>query len=196
MKLIRKLGTRLSKGGHFISWAVFECPDCLQLVEKQLSHGKRDKSCGCTQYIKNKANFRHGMEGTKLYNKWKNMKSRCLNPNNKDYQNYGGRGITICNEWLEFIPFRDWSLSNGYIEDLEIHRVNDGNYEPGSCKWVTRTENMRDTRGNVIKNIEMANKIRYLDSTGKYTRKILAIRYNVSTSIINQIINNKIWKNT
>ena len=71
-------------------------------------------------------NMKHGGKGVKLYTVWGNMKDRCLNLNNHAYKDYGGRGITICNEWLEFTPFRDWALSNGYKENLQINRMKNG----------------------------------------------------------------------
>ena len=68
-------------------------------------------------------NFIHGYRYTKLYQIWNKMKQRCLNPKATHYENYGGRGITICTEWLEFIPFRDWALSNGYKENFKIAEI-------------------------------------------------------------------------
>lgn len=148
MKLIRKLGTRLSKSGRLESWAIFWCDFCKQEVEKELSQGKRDKSCGCIHNKgKNNPNYKHGGKGTRLYNTWAQMKGRCLNFNIIQYKDYGGRGITVCDEWLKFNPFRDWSLSNGYADNLEIDRKeNDGNYEPSNCRWVTRKENLKNKR--------------------------------------------------
>lgn len=69
------------------------------------------------------------------------MRSRCLTASNKDYGNYGGRGITVCKEWDDFSVFRSWALSNGYKEGLSIDRKNnDGNYEPSNCRWATAHE--------------------------------------------------------
>jgi len=186
MKLLRKLGTRISKKGHLESWAIFKCPDCLQEVERQLSNGKRQESCG---------NHQHGESDTKLHGVWVSMKQRILNPKVHNYKDYGGRGITICNEWLEFIPFRDWALANGYKEDLQINRIlNDGNYKLSNCEFIPQKENCRSRRGQKIKNIEMANEIRDLDKTGKYEQWELAIKYNVSQPTISLIINNKLWR--
>src|SRR3990167_10090542 len=179
MKRIRKLPTRLNKNGTPESWAIFWCDPCLQEVEKPLSDGKKCKSCGCTK-------IKHGEISTKLYRVWANMKQRVLNPNHKSYKDYGGRGITVCNEWLEFIPFRDWALSNGYAEGLRINRIfNDGNYEPSNCEWITQKENNRKKGSNKIKNIEMADEIRYLHKIKKYKRKELAKKYKVSIFTIN-----------
>ena len=145
--------------------------------------------------IDNKYNFKHGETETKLYDVWGSMKQRILNPKTKSYKDYGGRGITICPEWTnDYTKFKDWSLSNGYAEGLEIHRENDGNYEPNSCKWVTSTENMRDTRRMKIKSIEEANKIRALYATGNYSMRALAKKYNITSAHISNIINYKSWK--
>ena len=84
----------------------------------------------------------HGKTNTKLFNTWQNMKARCCNENNKNYSRYGGRGISVCKEWNEFVPFMDWSNNNGYEEGLSIDRVDvNGNYEPSNCQWITRSEN-------------------------------------------------------
>lgn len=199
MKFIKKLGTRLNKNGTPESWGEFLCPntECNKIVERPLSQGKRDKSCGCTKGIGTKNHFKHGGTNTRLYNIWSHIKGRIFDPKNNRYKNYGGRGITICDEWLEFIPFRDWSLNNGYTDTLTIDRWpnNDGNYEPSNCRWVTRTENLRNTTRNVIKSIEQANEIRELHNTGNYTQKELAEKYDVSKCTISYIVNNKTWVN-
>jgi len=187
MKLIRKLPTRISSTGKVQSWGVFWCDPCKQEVERRLDVGKTAKSCGCIV-------FKHGESGTKLYEVWKNMKSRILNPKSTGYKDYGGRGITVCTEWLEFIPFRDWALNNGYDESLEINRMfNDGNYEPSNCNFVPAKENSRCRRRQKIKNMEMADEIRALEKTGNYTQEELAEKYRVSHVTISNIINNKRW---
>src|SRR3989304_6870145 len=147
--------------------------------------------------IGNKHGFKHGGKGTKLYQVWINMKQRCYNINDNHFTNYGGRGITICPEWAnDYIVFRDWALNNGYLENLQINRIeNEDNYEPSNCNCVTAKENARNRRGQKIKNIEIANEIRVLYNTGNYTQKELAIKYGVHQGNISLIINNTIWKN-
>ena len=191
MELIREIESKRDKKDNLVKWGLYQCPNsvCNKEVERSFSNGKVAKSCGCL-----KGNIKHLGKNTKLYNVWISIKERCLNEKSQDYINYGGRGVTICNEWLEFIPFRDWSLSNGYKENLEIHRKNDGNYEPFNCIWVTHTENMRDTRGIKIKSIEEANEIRGLYATGNYTMRVLAKKYNITSSHISNIINYKSWR--
>ena len=144
----------------------------------------------------NNPNFKHGESKTRLYLIWHHIKDRCLNLNHKFYEYYGGRGITICPEWTnDYIKFRDWALSNGYKENLQINRINNnGNYEPNNCNWVTSADNCQNKRNNVIKNMEIANEIRTLHKTGLYTQKEIAEEYKVDFRIISKIINNKQWK--
>ena len=70
------------------------------------------------------------------------MKQRCNNPNKSNYERYGGRGIKVCKEWEEnFTAFETWALANGYSDSLSIDRIeNNGNYEPGNCRWATAKE--------------------------------------------------------
>ena len=111
---------------------------------------KHTKSCGCynKQLVKERST-KHGLGNTRLYRIWTNMKDRVVNIKNKSYKDYGGRGITLCNEWLDIHNFYNWALSNGYEEnkDLSIDRIdNDGKYEPSNCRWTTRVIQNRNRR--------------------------------------------------
>ena len=87
------------------------------------------------------------MYETKLYKVWTSMKCRCLNKKDKRYYDYGGRGITVCDEWLEFKSFMDWAYANGYNDGLAIDRIdNDKGYCPENCKWSTTKEQARNKR--------------------------------------------------
>ena len=109
------------------------------------------QSCGCyRREIANQISRTHGDAGkitTRLYNIWHSMKQRCLNKTDKDYKNYGGRGIKLCKQWHDYVAFKKWALAHGYRNDLQIDRINnEGNYTPNNCRWVTRKDNLRNTR--------------------------------------------------
>jgi hypothetical protein len=75
------------------------------------------------------------------------MIKRCTNPNCASYRNYGGRGISVCTEWRDFVRFQNWASSQGYEPGLTIDRIeNDGNYEPGNCRWATSSQQRRNSR--------------------------------------------------
>ena len=94
------------------------------------------KSCGCILRSPKTTELDKRLSGVHS-----NMKARCNNPNNTHYRHYGGRGITVCEEWQHVDKFREWAYNNGYKPGLTIDRIDvNGNYEPSNCRWVTMQE--------------------------------------------------------
>lgn len=95
-------------------------------------------------------------QNTQLYNVWRNIKYRCTSKTCKVYKHYGGRGITMCNEWKnDYNSFYEWAITNGYKRGLSIDRIDvNGNYEPSNCRWATQKQQSNNTRKNVYLNID------------------------------------------
>lgn len=114
----------------------------------------KTKSCGCLLGYGSKIGEltrTHGKTKTRLYKIWAKIKERCYNPKAIRYKNYGGRGIKVCSQWLNFEPFYEWSITNGYNDTLTIDRINNnGNYEPSNCRWVTDKVQARNKTTNKL----------------------------------------------
>lgn len=143
------------------------------------------RSCGCLKKEQESLNLKdnktHGKSQTRLYKIWQGIKKRCYNKNDKRFHRYGGRGITVCDEWKnDFITFQEWALNNGYADNLSIDRIdNNGNYEPNNCKWSTNKEQANNTGecikitiGNTTKTITEWSEVFNVDS------KVILARYH------------------
>lgn len=119
-----------------------DCGKTKEVVASALYYGNT-KSCGCRKY---------GGEHRRLYFVWHTMKRRCEEPTDKSYYLYGAVGIKVCDEWNNFLAFKDWALSHGYDEKAKfgrctIDRINPyGDYEPNNCRWVSFAEQSRNKR--------------------------------------------------
>ena len=183
-----------SRGGS--RWKC-EC-NCGEII---IVHGsslrkKLTKSCGCIRReVTIERNKTHGMRYSSEYNIWTMMVKRCNNSNYHQFENYGGRGIAVCESWKEFENFYE-DMGPRPSDLHSINRIdNDGNYEPSNCNWATATDQARNKRNNTIKSIDDANDIRKLYKTGRYTQQELADIYKCSHFTIYNIVHNRQWNN-
>lgn len=163
---------------------ICDCGNKTTVVSNSLTLG-HTQSCGCLheELIASGKNTRkHGESDTRLYTIWSSIKSRCYNKKNNRYQQYGNRGIAVCNEWKDnFAAFKEWAMTNGYDDTLTIDRINvNGNYECTNCRWISQKEQQRNKRSNKIleykgKKMSLAEAaeksgINYATLKGRYNR--------------------------
>ncbi|EHQ88287.1 hypothetical protein [Desulfosporosinus youngiae] len=169
-----------NKGERYSHFWKCQC-ECGAIVEVEHWHllSGHTKSCGCYKMdILLDRSTKHGDVGSKLYNTWGNMRSRCYNKNRPDYPYYGGRGITICKEWRDsYQSFKMWALQNGYHDGLTIERAdNNKGYFPDNCLFATRFQQSRNKRNNI--KVEFRNEERLLieltDEFGLSPQKVRA----------------------
>lgn len=151
MKLVEDLGMLLpnERVSRKRRYGIYECPFCkvhFKTVTADVKNGKSTKCLSCARKVS--TNAKHNDSKTRLYNIWCSIIGRVENKKNKSYEDYGGRGVTICDEWRNNYPsFKKWALQNGYSNSLKIDRVdNDLGYFPNNCRWTTQTIQSRNTR--------------------------------------------------
>lgn len=164
---------RKTKGGNYIWLCQCDCGNYGYVDTGSLKAGT-SKSCGC--YVRermHKLNYKHGGRNDRLYLVWMDMRRRCNDPKGKEYKNYGGRGIKVCEEWENYENFKNWALSNGYDKNAKrcqctLDRIEtNGNYEPSNCRWADMVVQANNKRNNII--IEYKNERKTLAQWSKET---------------------------
>lgn len=122
-------------------WATTECIHCGIIHDQRASDLWHERTNSCRCQVK-----KHSMSESRIYAIYHNMKYRCYTPTAPAYKHYGGRGIMVCDEWLDkkhgFENFLSWATANGYSDELTIDREDiEGNYEPSNCRWITKSLN-------------------------------------------------------
>lgn len=141
--------SKKEKGRYF--WVCkCDCGNIKEVCIRELKNGNT-KSCGCLRKESPSRIKTNNMSNTRIHQIYHNMKSRCLNPKNTRYRDYGERGIKICDEWLgKYIGFNNfckWAFDNGYSENLTLDRIdNNGNYCPDNCRWADTKTQRRNSR--------------------------------------------------
>ena len=165
MKIVYERGQVLGKHGvRFLEesgqrsgrqyQAIFECGKCSAVFICDISSIKNNKTVSCGCFLRKQKGLSRSSVGGKdaLYGAWHEMKRRCKDSSHIGFHRYGGRGIKVCIEWEDnFLAFREWALSSGWKEGLQIDRKeNDGNYDPSNCRFLTPKENARNRSNNVF----------------------------------------------
>ena len=150
LKVIRENGR--TKDRHILWECQCKCGNKVNVSSRELVTG-HTKSCGCLQKdIIRSMRYKHGDRDSRLYSVWKTMKKRCENKNCKSYKWYGTKGVSVCEEWQDYIKFKKWAIENGYNEnapkgECTIDRIDPfGNYEPSNCRWVSMAEQAKNKR--------------------------------------------------
>lgn len=152
---MKVVGTRQKRGRTYPRrerYAIVEC-ECGERLEVTVCNLRtgNTRSCGCSPR-KNPEHrppktINHGLSTHPLYSVWTGMRQRCQNPNNGGYRNYGDRGIQVCPEWEDPEVFIAWGTQTGYKSGLTLDRIdNDGDYEPGNCRWATPYQQAQNTQ--------------------------------------------------
>lgn len=186
MELIRRCKSVKNENGNRMSYSIFLCPECNNEVKRRTSNGNLYKTCGCSRTP-------HGSKGTRLFYSWSNMRQRCLNEKDKQYKNYGGRGVTVCREWDRFFNFKKWAEENGYNDNLVIDRIdNNKGYYPENCRWVSKTLSNRNKRDNVL-TMQKVVLARYFHKELGFTVTKISKMFKINRMTMSSAINGKSW---
>ena len=172
-KLIKDLGMRFisDKSRQRVRYRLYECQYCGREFEGSVDSVKRGqtKSCGCLVG----GLVTHGLTQHRFYQTWRSMRGRCINPKDRGYKNYGGRGITVCEEWLDVRNFIAWcEMTHPNTEGISLDRIdNDKGYSPENCRWADKTTqayNKRMQKSNTSGFVGVS----YYDNIKKWRAKI------------------------
>ena len=154
---------------------------CGNIHEIRFSHWGKINSCGCYSGDRGSNFYKDGRAKERLFYIWLAMKRRCFNKNCEGYKNYGAKGITICEEWMDYAVFRTWALSHGYLDNLTIDRFPnmDGNYEPSNCRWATQLQQTRNRHNTVHVSYKGISKplAEWVDIIGEDKGKRIRLRF-------------------
>lgn len=173
------------------------CEFCKEPYLTTLSRTKKFCSSYCcnnkNKRFGNKDRLKHGLCESPTYQSWQHMKQRCLNQKNHAYLNYGGRGIKICERWMDFENFYEDMKERP--EGTSLDRIdNEGDYEPQNCRWATMEEQSQNRNNNKLSR-EQIIEIKNLISENNLSQKQIGDIYRVNSTTISYIKNNKIWRN-
>ena len=174
--------TENDKWGNVKWMCVCDCGNLVEVVGWRL-RSKHTQSCGC---------LKHNLSETAVYRTWADMKTRCNNPNRKEYKYYGGRGISICKRWEKFQNF--YNDMGDRPEGLTLDRIdNDGNYEPENCRWTTYAEQNHNSRWAKLTKQDIP-KIHEMRKSGMLFKEIGEV-FDCTGAHIARVVKGEVWAN-
>jgi hypothetical protein len=183
------IGRGEKRGPRWLIHARCDCGNETNVERSALVKGTT-KSCGCLMREVGNRTRTHGLSKSSTYRSWLAMRSRCENPNNIDWQHYGGRGITVCQSWNTFENFLTdmGRRPNG----TSIDRINNaGNYEPANCRWASETTQQRNRRNNKLTETVAAS-IRS-DAASGMSSHALGRKYGIAQTTAADIVRGDSW---
>ena len=168
----------------------YPCQKCG--IERVVTVWQGNRSPMCRSCSASEHGFTIRRRNHPVYSVWKGMKERCMNPKSVAYKNYGGRGISVCNEWKDPERFVSWCLANGWRSGLHIDRINvDGHYEPSNCRFVTPQENSTNKRDNRL-DVQSVRLIRMLCWSGMSCSDVAKI-FGITKSTSSRVAGLRTW---
>jgi hypothetical protein len=194
LKVISRSETR-NKYKDVLWNCLCDCGNSKLCTTGALQHGG-NTSCGCTQ-----GHPTHGDWALRVRRIWMGMIARCYSPTATSYHNYGAKGVTVCEEWLDYFVFKEWAYKSGYEDNLTLDRFPDkkGDYGPTNCRWATYKQQANNKTNNAILNIDNQSKTisEWADLSGINQSRIstrIKLGWDVKRAVFQPITKNKISK--